>query len=75
VNVAYDADDVPGRFFKLPSNPLADDDLLPQGIFLVPIFFCHAHVDKHNTRGAGYIAVGEVTPAQDGYLESFEVSG
>ena len=39
VNVAYDADDLPGRFFKLRSNPLTDDELLPQGIFFGPNIF------------------------------------
>ena len=75
VNVPHDADDLPCGFVKLRPHSLADDDLLAEGIFLRPLFLCHAFVDQYDAWCAGYITVGEVASPQNRYFENFVVAG
>ena len=64
-----------GGFVKLRPHSLADDDLLADGVFFRPVFFCHAFVDQYDPGGARHITVGKVASTQNGYLENLVVAG
>ena len=75
VNVANDADDLPGGLIELRSNSLADDDLLADGVLFGPEFLGHSLVDDAPRQVRRPVAVREVAATQNRNLEDLEVPG
>src|ERR1700727_182500 len=73
MNVSDHADDLSRWFVELWANVFADDNLLPNGIFLRPVFLSEGLVNERHTRSTGRVTVFECTTTQDRNFEHFKI--